>query len=410
MEQTLSYPLPKDESLRLQALYDYAILDTMSEEDYNSFTKIAAQICQVPGSLITFLDKDRQWFKSHLGVDITETPREFSFCNYTIMDPGQVLVVPDLREDSRFAANPLVTNAPHAVFYAGAPLVTPEGFALGSICVLDDKVNNLTVDQIDTLKALAKQIVTKLELKKKLKELTLTQQTLKQANKNLKGFAKIVSHDMKTPLANISLVSRSFQITYARHLNTEANGFFELINRSVTELLVFIDQILIQSNSISELSPNGSGADAAVVLEHVIQMLALPPDVEIKTDGCFPSVQINKTALQQIFQNLLSNAIKYSDKPKTQIFVSAESIDDYVYFKIADNGMGIQKKNLVRIFRDRQTLDRTDRYGNKGTGIGLATVKGLVESSGGNITVESDYKQGSVFTFSVPCLPTAAEK
>src|ERR1700709_1292883 len=123
----LSYPLPDNELQRLHALYDYAILDTLSEKEYDCITKIAAQICNVPASLITFLDNDRQWFKSHLGIDIRETPREISFCNYTIMDPENVTVVPDLRTDERFHKNPLVTGAPNAVFYAGAPLVTSEG-------------------------------------------------------------------------------------------------------------------------------------------------------------------------------------------------------------------------------------------------------------------------------------------
>ncbi len=143
------YPVPENENRRLNAVYEYAILDTICEEEYDGITKIAARICNVPASLITFLDKDRQWFKSHLGVDINETPREFSFCNYTILDPANVLIVPDLRTDSRFSENPLVTQDPHAVFYAGAPLVTPDGYALGSLCVLDGKVNHLNDDQIE---------------------------------------------------------------------------------------------------------------------------------------------------------------------------------------------------------------------------------------------------------------------
>src|ERR1700712_2527234 len=126
-----TYTIEYHEAKRLNALYDYEILDTISEEEYDNFTKMAARICNTEASLITFLDKDRQWFKSHLGVEIKETPRVLSFCNYTIEDPENVLVVPDMRLDARFSSNPLVTGSPNAVFYAGAPLVTPDGYALG---------------------------------------------------------------------------------------------------------------------------------------------------------------------------------------------------------------------------------------------------------------------------------------
>ena len=125
------YPVAKNEKRRLQALYDYDILDTLSEKEYDSITKIAAQICNVPVSLITFLDKDRQWFKSHLGTEVNETSRELAFCNYTILDPDKVMVVTDLRVDERFLQNELVTGDTKIVFYAGAPLVTPDGYVLG---------------------------------------------------------------------------------------------------------------------------------------------------------------------------------------------------------------------------------------------------------------------------------------
>ncbi len=398
---SLNYPLPKDENLRLQALYDYAILDTMSEEEYENITKIAAQICNTPASLITFLDKDRQWFKSHLGIDIRETPREFSFCNYTILDPTQVTVVPDLRTDTRFSNNPLVTQDPHAVFYAGAPLVTPEGFALGSICVLDGKVNDLNAEQIETLKALARQVVTKMELQKKIKELTLTQEALQKVNKNLKNFAKIVSHDMKTPLANISLVTRSFELSLQKNIKRDPAEYFELINRSVDEMLEFIDEILIQSERVHE-DLISETTDSGAVVRKVIGLLAAPSDIDIEIHGHFPTVQINKTSLQQILQNLISNAIKYNNKEKALIRISSESNSSFHYFIVSDNGSGIEQKHIEKIFEDRQILEKTDRFGKKGTGLGLATVKNIVESNGGTIAVQSVPDEGTRFKFSIP--------
>ena len=397
-----SYPIPKNETERLQALYEYEILDTLSEEEYDCITRIAAQLCNVPASLITFLDKDRQWFKSHLGVDIRQTPRQVSFCNYTITDPDNVLVVPDMRMDERFSQNPLVTGEPHAVFYAGAPLVTPEGYVLGSICLLDGKANDLSEEQRAALQGLAKQVIARLELQKKVKELNLTQEKLTEANKSLKNFAHIASHDMKTPLANILLVTRSYKTIYEPQLDQHAHDHLNLIEKSAEELLSFIDGILIQSESMDTKRQYNNEIESRAVITRVVDLIAPPADIEIKIMGEFPRVAINTTSLQQVFQNLITNAIKYNDKEKGVITITSRSDKAFHYFHIADNGSGIEKKHLGKIFEDRQTLDKTDRFGNKGTGIGLASVKNIIEAIGGKITVTSKKSIGSVFKVLVP--------
>jgi signal transduction histidine kinase len=399
------YPIPKNESARLRALYDYDILDTISEEEYDCITKIAGQICNVPASLITFLDRDRQWIKSHLGTDLRETPRAISFCNYTITDPDNVLVVPDMRVDARFSENPLVTGEPNAVFYAGAPLVTPDGYVLGSICVLDREVHILSDEQRSALKGLAQQVMARLELQKKVKELNVAQEKLKQVNCSLKSFARIVSHDMKTPLANISLVTRSYQIRYEKYFDADADEYLNLINKSATELLVFIDDMLLQSETIDKDHSCGHLADTKEVIYKAIDLIAAPPDIEISVKGEFPKVSINKTSLQQVFLNLITNAIKYNDKEKGIIIVSCISDKSFFHFHISDNGSGIEKRHLRQIFKQRQTLDKADRFGNKGTGMGLAEVKDILDAIGGKIAVSSVKSIGSDFKISIPvCL------
>ena len=398
------YPLPINEKKRLQALYDYAILDTVSEKEYDAITKIAAQICNVPASLITFLDKDRQWFKSNLGIDIKQTPRELSFCNYTIMDPNRVLVVPDLRADERFYQNPLVTDAPNAVFYAGAPLITPSGYVLGSICVLDAKVNNLNEAQQEALQGLAQQVTARLELQKHIKKLNDIQEKLKSVNKSLKNFAHIVSHDMKTPLANILLVSRSFKKLYEERFDEKAGQFLDLIDRSAKELLAFIDDILVQSEKMTKTSACSYKTDSQALLQRVIDLVAVPKSIEIRLSGEFPTVNMPKVSLQQVFQNLITNAIKYNDKEKGEIHISCVSDDRYHCFHFADNGSGIAPQDLDKIFVKRQTLNKTDRFGNKGTGIGLAAVKEIVETNGGKIMVSSEKEAGSIFTICIPAM------
>lgn len=166
-------PIPANEEKRLQALYEYHILDSVSEQEYDKITALASQICQVPIAIISLVDKNRQWFKSEVGLGTKETPRDISFCQYTIMGE-EVFEVPNALEDERFVENPLVTGDPHIRFYAGAPLVTPEGYNIGSLCVIDQVPKELTKEQRDALNTLAEHVIMTLELR--IKNNVLTEQ------------------------------------------------------------------------------------------------------------------------------------------------------------------------------------------------------------------------------------------
>ncbi|GAP97373.1 GAF domain-containing protein [Leptolyngbya sp. NIES-2104] len=150
------------EADRLEALKQYQILDTPPEQTYDDFTLLASYICEVPIALISLVDSERQWFKSKVGLEVNETPRDVAFCNTTILSP-EILIVSDALLDQRFATNPLVTDEPRIRFYAGAPLVTPEGHILGSLCVIDRKPRELSEVQKTALIALARQVVIQLE-------------------------------------------------------------------------------------------------------------------------------------------------------------------------------------------------------------------------------------------------------
>jgi len=156
-------PVPSQEAQRLEALRQYHILDTPAEQSYDDITALAAFICDVPIALISLVEDHRQWFKSKVGLDVDETSRDVSFCAHAIVgkDP---MVIPDARIDQRFADNPLVTCAPNIQFYAGVPLITPGGAAIGTLCVIDHRPRELTTKQLKTLEALARQVVLQLEL------------------------------------------------------------------------------------------------------------------------------------------------------------------------------------------------------------------------------------------------------
>ena len=159
-----------DEGARLTALSRYKILDTDPERAFDDLTLLASQICGTPIALITIVDADRQWFKSRVGITTTETARSISFCSHAIKQPG-LFVVPDAQSDRQFSSNPLVVDDPHIRFYAGAPLVTHDGHALGTLCVLDRVPRTLTRDQVEALHALKRQVEAQLELRANLMQL-----------------------------------------------------------------------------------------------------------------------------------------------------------------------------------------------------------------------------------------------
>jgi hypothetical protein len=158
---------PSNEAARLEALEKYAILDTDPEESFDDLTLLASFICKTPIALISLVDGDRQWFKSRVGITTTETPREVAFCSTAILH-SDVLVVPDATQDERFRDNPLVVSDPHIRFYAGAPLINEEGFALGTLCVVDQTPRELAPEQKEALEALSRLVLGQLEFRRNL--------------------------------------------------------------------------------------------------------------------------------------------------------------------------------------------------------------------------------------------------
>ncbi|MEP5362229.1 MAG: GAF domain-containing sensor histidine kinase [Reichenbachiella sp.] len=390
--------LPKDEALRQKAVEKYQLLDTIPEESYDNITAMMAYICDVPISLITLLDQDRNFLKSHHGVDISESPREISFCGHAINAEEDITVIEDAREDERFQGNPLVTDF-QAIFYAGVPLVDPSGFKLGTICVYDHKPRKLNQEQIRALKAMSKQVVNLFDQRYKNFQLMSLQEQLMGRNEELKKFAATVSHDLKSPLANISALTDMIENESKGKLSEEAHLYLTHLRSSSNQLRRYIDGMLEFYKS-DELV--GRKVEKVVVedLMHDLEEMGFnEPNALLKFESNKKQVRLNKAAIMQILLNLVVNGLKYNSKQDRLITIKINANKTMNHFEVSDNGDGMPEQFMKKAFDLFSIEGRKDRKGELGTGIGLATVKKLVESLGGTIAVESKPDIGTTFTF-----------
>ena len=392
--------LPIDEKQRLEAVRSYQLLDTLPEKDFDNITALTASICEVPISLVTLLDADRNFLKSYYGLNFNESPRDTSFCGHAILDNENVFIVEDARKDPRFENNPLVKDM-QAIFYAGVRLMNSDGYPLGTLCVFDTKPRTLSKFQQKALVSLAYQVVNLFEARKRNRILMEVQQELEEKNEELKNFAGIVSHDMKMPLANMIITSDMLRTKYGGLLDDQGKQYLEYIKQSSFTLSEYITGLLEHYESDKTASLSEEIFDSQDLLEEIIELMNINIDCEINLPEKNIEMQANKAALEQIILNLVGNSLKYNDKEKIKIDIFCSEDDGFYHFKITDNGMGISKKDLSHIFELFGTTDTLDRYGKKGNGIGLSTVKKLVTKLNGEIDLSSEVGKGTTFEFSI---------
>ena len=390
-----------NERERLLDLKSYSILDSLPESDYDDLTAIAAAICGTNISLVSLIDDKRQWFKSHHGLNATETPREYAFCGHAINDQNNVFIVQDARRDIRFHDNPLVTGEPFVTFYAGVPLISEKGLPFGTLCVIDNKPKLLSQSQIQSLSALSNQVTNLLKLRKNKMILEKTLLNLQEKNEELERFAFVAAHDLKSPLIGVSSMAVLFLENYGSKVDAKGRKILELIKSSSDKLRGLIDGLLEYSRSESVLKENKSKVNLKDLKKDIIGLFSYEHELTLILKSPFNEIETNRAALEQILINLVANAIKYNDKKNIEIEIEVSSSDTHYEFSVNDNGLGIALEHQEKIFKIFEVLEYKDKYGKTGNGIGLATVKKIIEKSGGSIKVESKVGKGSNFIFTL---------
>ncbi len=391
--QSMQKPkIPKNEKERLRELDAYNIIGAAEEEDYDFLTSMAAQICGTKISLITLVTEDKQCFLSHYGFDTKQTSKNISFCAHAINNPDKPFIVEDSRRDERFADNPLATGAPFIIFYAGIPLVSSNGFPLGTLCVIDDKPGKLSDEQLVKLQKLARQTV-------KLLELRRSQIELSKANEDLEQFAYIAAHDLKEPLRGITSFLSILQKKYSQELDEKAHFYIDNAYKSALRMKKLITDIL-------DFSRTGIvGRDAIDLNELVKTIFSYYTDInnqnQVKfTKSNLPVLLGDASSYIQLFTNLIDNAIKYQVKGNTVVIdiYAEEEVDNWT-ISVADNGIGISLEHQKKVFEVFKRLHTDSEY--SGTGIGLANCKKIVSALGGKIWYEPNKPSGTIFKFTI---------
>ncbi len=401
-------PRPINDDERIKALIDYCILDTDPEKEYDEITLLATEICQTPISSIGFIDKGRQVLKSNRGLtDVS--PRDMTFCNHTISNPNEILVIPDSRQDPRFIDHPAVVNEPSVIFYAGVSLVTEEGHAIGTICVVDNKPRELTQRQLDLLKALANQVMKLLDLRKNNmnlayigKQLQERAKELQEANKELESFSYTVSHDLQSPLRSINGFSKFLLKNYSEKLDDEGKEFLQHINGGAVKMSNLVHDLLSFSK-LGKVAMVKKEVDMNELVSEVIDEIRFQKG-DVKAEISLESLQTatcDRSLMKQVWVNLISNAVKYSSKKENPVVeIGMTEVDNQPVYFVKDNGAGFDMKYCAeKLFGIFQRMHGTDEF--EGTGVGLSTVQRIVSRHGGKIWADAKVDEGATFYFTL---------
>jgi signal transduction histidine kinase/CheY-like chemotaxis protein len=409
-----------DEASRLKALERYAILDTPSEQGFDDIVLLASQICETPVALVSFVASDRQWFKARVGFDRCQTPLSQSVCALAIRQPG-LFVIPDLSVDDRTRENTLVSNAPNIRFYAGARLETPEGQALGSLCVIDTepRPEGLRPDQAAALEALSRQAMALWELRivqrEQGAELSRTQSVLRQSQK-MEALGQLtggIAHDFNNLLTGIigsvDIIRRRIEATrledvprFLDNASTAAHHAAALTNRllafarqqppdtkstDVTKLIASMDDLLRRTL--------GKGMGLEVVLADNLWPAMLDPN---QLENAILNLAINaRDAMPEGGKLTVETSNVHLDEAYVQQRDNLTA-GDYVSVSVTDTGTGMSPDIIAKVFEPFFTT----KPEGAGTGLGLSMVYGFIKQSHGHVRIHSKVGIGTTIHLYLP--------
>jgi signal transduction histidine kinase len=383
-----------NESARLAALRNYRILDTPPEASFDSLVRLASSICETPVALITLVDEARQWFKARVGLKLQETERESSFCAYATN--GRPLTVTDTLNDERFRRNPLVIGPPNIRFYAGIPLVTPEGLSLGAMCVIDSKPRaGLTDHQRQSLELLSRETMLQLELRRAAFELAAAKASIESQNSDLEAFGAAVAHDLRAPVRVIDGFSELLvdqckndgtALQYVNRIRTECATTRDIIDALLRLSRASLTQLSIERVDLSRIAREAADELHALEPQRTVQ-LVIQSGISVNADAGM---------MRLVLFNLLNNAWKAtrSIAAARVEFGASISAGRPEYF-VRDNGCGFAGDEAPlppRAFNKKS---------ESGVGLGLTIVDRIVRRHGGALRAESVKGKGATFAFTL---------
>lgn len=397
---------PDNEPTRLDALRDFDIAHAGREDVMDDLARIAGQICGTLLATVSIIDADTQYYKGVSGsLDLESTSRDIAICQHTILS-HEVMVITDASRDERFSSNPFVTGPAHVRFYAGAPLVTSTGHALGTICVIDTMPRSLSEDQRLALEALSRQVVANFELRRATRELG---HALREKNE----FLRIASHDLKNPLTVVSLATYML-LTRADETNRpvvesiarQANTMKKLVEDYLDAQAIEDGQLKldIKAGDINQVA-----RDVASDLDDYAQSKSGSIVMDLGSD--LPPILMDDARISQVAINMVSNALKFSPPGNDVIVRTLASPDTpatgpgaMVRLEVEDRGPGLSPEDMKSLFRRYARLSAKPTGGEKSTGLGLAICRRLVELHGGTVGARNNPPEdgGSTFWLDLP--------
>lgn len=402
-------PIPSNESERQSNLDSYNLVDTAPEIDFDNITELASQICETPIALISIIDNDRQWFKSKVGLEANQTGRDVSFCGHAIHS-DELFEIKNSKEDDRFKGNPLVTDAPEVIFYAGQPIISSEGYRLGTLCVIDNKPNELTEKQKRTMHILSQHVRSLLDLRKKNLELQKALVEVEKRSSEMVQNAKLVglgrlaggvAHEINNPLAiiagrvdQLNIKLKPSEDSKEKELLNSIKDNVKRIKGIVTGMLEYSRDEKVATNERTTL-----GACVDMVFPFFSEKCS-GIGIEIFKDVDEDlAIEVNKIQISQIIVNLLNNAIDATEEQSLRkISIIGKKEGQEVVLRIADNGPGIPEDKIDQVLEPFFTT----KAPGKGTGLGLSISFAMAKTNKGQLGITKDREKGAEFYLRLP--------